>query len=468
MSRLYHRIFALSLCLFTVSVSGCNTALFGNTPGITTPATQYSYDLPLKLIQEGECGLSGQTLYSIAADGTFSYKVSPAATSTETKSYKLSVQAQNDLAALLKKLNLALLDEASKPVPTDAPQTTECRTVEILVVQVNGKEKRFDRNGRKATHSKEYLAAMDTLKQYFEKLKTQPAPTPTSSPAVTTSSALPLMASHYQECEKTTQTVYEVWPDGRFIFNPDPTATVPPGGVPEGLQTRHLSQDDLRAFNLLLTNLNLPKLFESSQPIPADTPQTEECRTILNYTLQVNGKPVTYDRNGRQYSHTSIYREALEKLAQQLQILQKRYQFAGKQLYTVPLKVRTEGECGLNSYTRYEVKDTGEFIWALEKAQTLVAGPPPVQSRQLSEKEQDDLKSLLNRLALLGLALQSEPIPADAPQTKECRSVEKIELMVNGQMHTLDGRGSRRYRHNETYTQALAELQIYLENLSKK
>jgi hypothetical protein len=386
------------------------------------------------------------------------------------QSRKLSNTEQNKLKTLLKKLDLAELAKADTVVPEGSPQTADCRTIEVAELSVNGKATRFDSNGRKLIHTAAYTAAMKELREFLDNLKNNPMadPSPSASPPQSnTNTALPLKVTGNGECDMGEQVLYEVLPAGLFRFLADPNAPVAPGGPQTGLQTRQLTSQELGELANLIAELNLEKLRAESKPVPDDAPQTLECRTLKNFSLMVQNQAKTYDLNGRKFVHTEAYRNALMKLDSHLKGLADRHQNVGKQLYTLPLKVTVEGECGQESYTRYELKTNGSFTWALENAQTLVAGPPPVQSRTLSNGEIESVQKLLNSTALQGLFLQLEAIPADAPQTKECRSVEKLEVTVNGQNFLLEGRGTRKYRISEAYSKALGELQSLLERLAK-
>lgn len=465
-------LIASTFCLVSLPLTACNSTLLGQV-GQVGQTDSGIYGLPLKLIHEGECQMPSYTRFEVKADGTYSFAEVPAPGSTDTaqpalKSRMLSSTEQNKLKALLKKVDLAELAKADKAVPADGPMTLECRTVEVLELRVNDKSTRFDSNGRKLIHSQAYTAAFKELREFLESLQNpvaEPSSNPSSQPNA--SGAFPLKVTGNGECDMGEQLLYEVLPAGLFRFQADPNAPVTPGGPQTGLQTRQLTSSELGDLSQLVAELNLEALKADSKPVPDDGPQTLECRTVKNFSLMVQNQAKTYDLNGRKFVHTEAYRNALTKLDAHLKALAERHQNTGKQLYTLPLKVNVEGECGLESYTRYELKTNGTFTWALENAQTLVAGPPPVQSRTLSNGEIESVQSLLNRTSLQGLFLQLEAIPADAPQTKECRSVEKLEVTVNGQNYLLEGRGTRKYRISETYSKALGELQALLERLAK-
>jgi hypothetical protein len=294
---------------------------------------------------------------------------------------------------------------------------------------------------------------------------TSPSATPSVNPNHTY--ALPLKVMSNGECQMGDQLRYEVLADGRFSFQADPTAPQQPGNTPEGLQVRLLSTTDLQDLNNLIQSIDLASQHANSKPIPEDAPQTLECRTVQNFSLQVSGKSETYDLNGRKFTHTEAYRNALTQLEQKLESLAQRYQTLGKQFYSLPLKVLVAKECDMGSYPRYSISDMGEFSWALENAQTLVAGPPPQQSRQLNSAEIAEVNAALNHTALLGHLLASEVIPSDAPQTEECRSIEKLELTVNGLLYSLESKGTRKYRLNENYLSGYEELQSLLARLAK-
>jgi len=468
MKKLSALILSASFGLLVLPTTACNPSLILNPSVISQTATKYA--LPLKLTQTGECDLPSQTVFEVGTDGNFRYLLEEtpgtSAAPAAYKTRKLSEDEKSSLLKLLSQLDLVKQDLASKAIPDNAPQTEECRTVEQVVMQVNGQTRSFDRNGRKFTHSNEYLAAFEKLQKYLKDLRQESSPQASPSPISQgeNKDRLPLKLEAQGECEMGTQLRYEVSRDGRFSYLPDAESA---GGNSNQVQVRHLSNQDLLALNDLLQSLNLSQLRASSVPVPEDAPQTMECRTIQNLSLNVSGQTQVFDRNGRKFSHSQAYLKAFDQLIDHLNTLQKKYAYLGRETYALPLRVLVEGECGLESYPRFALSADGHFSWAIENAQTLVAGPPPQASKQLSPAEIASVTAFINQKDLLKLALESEPIPPDAPQTKECRSIEKIELSIDGQTHTLEGKGSRNYHHSEVFLTALKELSELLSRLSK-
>jgi hypothetical protein len=137
----------------------------------TTPSpqqNQYSYELPLKVFQVGECGLGNQTTYEITNDGIYTY-LSDDFSKTETK--KLTEYQVMTFKTLLNDLNIALYAEKDMDLPPDSPQTKECRSVEFFTMIVNQQERTFDRNARLKVHTPEYLETINKLKLSLDELK---------------------------------------------------------------------------------------------------------------------------------------------------------------------------------------------------------------------------------------------------------------------------------------------------------
>lgn len=146
-----------------------------------------------------------------------------------------------------------------------------------------------------------------------------PSPSPTPSP-VSYDYDLPLTAIAKPECEGKDQLLYDISASGRMRYYPGDYN--PFGDGPTlSLQERQLSGTERQNLDALLEEIDIAKQFEASTPVPDDAPQTAECRTVLEYSLQVNGQTKTYDANGRKFSHTQAYRDALEKLRLRLEAL---------------------------------------------------------------------------------------------------------------------------------------------------
>lgn len=146
------------------------------------------------------------------------------------------------------------------------------------------------------------------------------APTPTPTPAANYTYDLPLVGAARPECQGKDQVIYDVQADGTFKYYPG--TYNPFGDEPvKPLQQRQLTATELQDLRTLVNEANLAKKFESSVPVPPGSPQTTECRTVLEFTLQVNGGAQTYDANGRRFTHSQEYRDAIERIRQRLQDL---------------------------------------------------------------------------------------------------------------------------------------------------
>ena len=146
---------------------------------------------------------------------------------------------------------------------------------------------------------------------------------PSATPAVYNYD-LPLTVMARPECQGTDQVLYDAHPDSTFRYYPgnyNPFSGEPPAM----LERRQLSAGELRTLNQLLDDLDIARKFEASTPVPPGSPQTAECRTVLEYMLQVNGTTRTFDANGRAYVHTQAYRDALESLRLHLESLKSSF-----------------------------------------------------------------------------------------------------------------------------------------------
>lgn len=440
----------------------------GNKPVV--PVTDYRYALPLKLESQQECGGSAVLRYEIRPEGTLVYAQNlpddlepDAANNLSYGKRQLSEAEMASLQTLLAEVDLARRDEASSPIPPDAPQTEECREIQTLTLEVNGNPRSFDLNGRKIAHSEAYRTAWNKLSSQLEALALKVVEPP---PVTGYRYALPLKIEAQQECGGDTYLRYELSPEGRFrylIAEPaytDDTASSP------GYDSRQLTAAEMSELTALLSKINLAKAVQDSTPIPADAPQTMECRTIETLTIQVNDSPRRFDYNGRNYSHSEAYLTGFRELQDMLARFQSVKPPVTDGVYSLPLKISLRGECGLPEYSRYKVAEDGLFTWALEDVPTFAPGNPPMASRYLTEAERANLLAFLNRTELIARFQRSEPIPADAPQTKECRSIVVYDLTADGATQTFEGEGSRLWQHSDYLLADLKTLQQILQDMT--
>lgn len=269
----------------------------------STPVGQYSYDLPLKVTEKGECSLGDRTAFEVKTDGTFSYLNDDM---TKTESRKLTDSEMNSLKGVINEINLAKLAEQDTILPPGSPQTEECRTVEYFSMVVNGQEKTFDRNARLRTHTTEYITAIEKLKTNLETLKiTQPQ---------SYTYSLPLKVINNGECDLPKNVVsHEIKEDGTYNYLTDNNV----------MSSKKLSQSQINDLNNLLKEIDIAKLAEQNTAVEPGSPQTKECRTVENFVLRVNGTEKTFDRNSRELIHTQAYLDAINKLKTRLEDLKK-------------------------------------------------------------------------------------------------------------------------------------------------
>jgi hypothetical protein len=145
-----------------------------------------------------------------------------------------------------------------------------------------------------------------------------PTPTASPTPAADYSYARPLSVTVKPECDGPAQMIYEVRSDGVFRYYPgeyNPFST----DAPKELVQRQLSSSEQQQLDNLLEEADIAKQFESSKAVEPGGPQTAECRSVLEFTMLVNGQSRTFDANGRAYQHTQAYRDAIERVRVQLE-----------------------------------------------------------------------------------------------------------------------------------------------------
>lgn len=140
------------------------------------PATHPKYGLPLTLKSEGECEIPNVTSYQVTLEGKIIYLDDVAlpkpGDKPPTVTRQLTEKELQEVIVLLETLDFDTLKAKSTAVPDNAPQTMECRSVEIMEIHQAGTTTAYDRNSRKLRHSEAYLAAFEQVKQRLGELKT--------------------------------------------------------------------------------------------------------------------------------------------------------------------------------------------------------------------------------------------------------------------------------------------------------
>ncbi|MGV3524923.1 MAG: hypothetical protein ACO1RX_11900 [Candidatus Sericytochromatia bacterium] len=467
------RFHSLALCtLLATSLSACGGVGTGTPipqPSASTSPSADHYQFPLQLSQQLECGGGEQLIYAVNSQGEFRFRTSEEGADPVFATHMLSSTERQELDALLEKSDFDALQQGGTVIPEDAPQTRECRAVDTLAIQHDGQSETYARNGRTRRQSEAFQNAwtalrtrLDALKAKYSAASPSPAPSafPTAAPAA--SYALPLKVQAEGECGLPSYTRYEVLADGTFRYTL-PQADLTENAAPP-TQSRSLSAAEKQALEQLLASADLAAKAAADTPVPDDAPQTMECRTVSIVSLEVSGQTRSFDANSRKLQHSEAYRQAMQQLLEKLETLTTAP--PSTELYTLPLKVSLVGECGLPSFTRYEVTADGRFTWTREDWPTLVAGNPPIESRQLSTTERNRILAAVKALDPLTQASHSEAVPADAPQTKECRTVTLYHFTSKGQSTSFEGEGTRKFRHSQALLDGLSDLQKLLFELS--
>ncbi len=284
-----------------------------------TPVPNGRYALPVTLSLAPECteGDTPITQYEIKADGTFRYPTNsePANLFEEPGVLPLSsatlTEAQlNDFKATLATQDLANAFAETTPVPPGSPQTTECRTVSILNMPVDGDVQNYALNGRERNTTENYRTRWQAIRAQFEalaasvRMNTAPIP-PDPIPTEPEYAFPPLTFNVDRECGLGTFTRYEITGFNQFIVYAE-----------DGSKTseRMLTSEEQQALRAALENADLNARLENSEPVPADAPQTRECRSVDKLTFPVFGVPKTFDRNGRSFRHTQEYVDGFNQI----------------------------------------------------------------------------------------------------------------------------------------------------------
>lgn len=298
----------------------------------------------------------------------------------------------------------------------------------------------------------------------------QPTPSPSASataPDTANAYSFPLVLSLAPECsDMEILTQYKVLADGTFQYPSATDASNVSQDKSESppLSTTQLSKAQMDSLKATLKAQDLATAFASTTPVPADSPQTLECRTVSLLGLQVNGKEQSYALNGRARNTTEDYRKRWQAILTQLEAFAK----TAREVSSTPvapeyaiasLRFEIDGECDMGLKTLYELKDQGQF-------KAYDAEGKATTDRTLTAEEQARLLTALNTADLNTRLADSKAVPADAPQTRECRMVEKVTFPVYGVAKTFD-RNSRSYMHSEAYETGFNAIKTVLEDLAK-
>jgi hypothetical protein len=292
-------------------ISGSITPFVSSSPTpspTSTPAPgEYRYDIPLMLSSSLECSPTDNpsVAYEIKSNGILTYLATENGVDV-TREKKLSSAELTSLRDVLQEINISKLAESDEAVKPGTPQTEECRTIDTFYINVNGKDKSFDRNGRKFIHTKEYFEGINKLKSKLEDLKSD-------IQSDKYAYGFPLRISTNNECSGSIseRVLYEVNSDRNFnyiVSENDLSKT----------SSRKLTETEFNQLKDLLRTSDIASLSLSDTKVDPNSPQTKECRTIETYQMLVNGSAKNYDKNGRQYTHTMTYLDALKKVKEKL------------------------------------------------------------------------------------------------------------------------------------------------------
>lgn len=470
------------IATLVILLPGC-TGIGRSLPNLSPPPAQPiagGYELPLSYSLREECSGKGQIKYEVKPDGTFTFRDSLSSNTPIGKEPTINTDASSnfvqlnsadmtELLSLLNQLDLVRLAGEDKAIPPNSPQTTECRILESVNLNLNGKTGSFARNGRDKIHSPAYLNAIKILHDHLEKLQTIYSSLSTPIAPVNPNKfshqySLPLKVTMSNECAGSTFTLYEISPLGKFTFalsnNPALNTSQPP------TLTRNLIQEDIQAISDMLTKIDLAEHAKSDKKNPPSTPQTAECRSIENFTFNVDTVSKTYDRNNRTIKHSNFYLQGLNKLSHLLDKIKEKYEKGQpadtrkeQSIYRPEIVWKVKDECGTSSSTKYEINSRAEFTYNQNPLD-----PNAKKMRKLQRHELQNFQSVLRNIDIFNLSRQDKPIPEDAPQTSDCRMIETIELKLTGSKRIFDKNG-RRKTHSEAYLEGFKSLEQHLQKL---
>ncbi|MBC7473639.1 MAG: hypothetical protein H7263_05060 [Candidatus Sericytochromatia bacterium] len=174
----------ITVALLTTMLYGCANAptiiITSPTPSPTANTNnviKYKYDLPIKFSVKDECSNNSKDLYQIK-DGNFSYNLnedvfSGLNTENDLHTEKISQGDSDGLKRLLNENDISSSADQDIKLPTDGPQTTECRAIDSLTVNVNGKDTVFARNDRNVRHNQKYLDSFNNIKNKLIELRSK-------------------------------------------------------------------------------------------------------------------------------------------------------------------------------------------------------------------------------------------------------------------------------------------------------
>ncbi len=169
------------ICSVLLSLLSCGNQ--GNISVLPTPTPTDSaninstnrYDLPIKIFLKSEGDPQNpKTLFEIK-DNIFYYNMNSEIFGENVKDDIKQVSLTNEQTDEIKKfINDADLETLSKDdtkVPENSPQTEELRSIEGIVINVNGKDKTFFRNDREYIHTDKYKKAIENLRDKITNYK---------------------------------------------------------------------------------------------------------------------------------------------------------------------------------------------------------------------------------------------------------------------------------------------------------
>lgn len=299
------KIFYTTLLLISIPLFACQTSqIKTDNDKVQVNNVKNKYDLPIELNTFHECEDKTEKVYKIDKELNFEYFENE-----KSNKFKISDNDKKILMDLLLKNDLYELNKKSEKIPENAPQTEECRSISQLNLILENKNNLFELNDRKLYHTKEYNEAFNNIKNKLDEIRKN-----NSNSVSSNTYSLPII---YKEEMELNGKMHEIKIDKDYnleVFNID-----------QKTKKTKINKEDIDIIIKKLQEQNIDKLFEKSEKVPDDAPQTKELRTIMSLTLNFNNSEKFYDRNGRKYIHTEEYINAFDNIVKEIKSIISKY-----------------------------------------------------------------------------------------------------------------------------------------------
>lgn len=132
---------------------------------------------------------------------------------------------------------------------------------------------------------------------------------------------LPAKFVYRAECNNNEQKlIYEV-KDNIFSYNLN--TEIYGTDNKDDIKTVNITPEQSLELKKLIETADLANLSKDDVKVPDGTPMTMECRSILGFSVIIDGKEKLFERNDRNYTHSTKYMEAFDKLKTDFDLFKK-------------------------------------------------------------------------------------------------------------------------------------------------